>query len=304
MGAGDEVTGLSRSADEPQTAGAGRLSADLLDARAAADAVAQSRPEVVYHLAALASVSGSWERPDETLSENTLATLHLLEAVRSHAPEAVVLVVGSGEIYGPPESLPVDEDAPLRPQNPYAVSKAAVDLLAAMYADAHGLRTIRVRAFNHAGPRQGDAYVVSTLARQVAAGLEAGEDPIRLVTGNPEPRRDFTDVRDVVRAYRLLAQEATAGAFNVCSGHATSVAELDRHVARGHRSRDRPLRGSGAGARARGDGDPRLPRAPERPDRVEPRDPAHHDAGRRRRLVARAPGAVGFRARCADSPAP
>jgi GDP-4-dehydro-6-deoxy-D-mannose reductase len=93
--------------------------------------------------------------------------------------------------------------------------------------DAHGLEIVRVRAFNHAGPRQSTDYVVAALARQVAAGLEAGEDPIRLATGNPEPRRDFTDVRDVVRAYRLLADSDTPpGAYNVCSGKATSVAEL------------------------------------------------------------------------------
>jgi GDP-4-dehydro-6-deoxy-D-mannose reductase len=170
-------------------------------------------------------VGQSWREPATTLSENTVGTANLLESVRLEAPQAVVVVVGSGEVYGPPQALPVTEDAPLRPQNPYAVSKAAADLLTAMYADAHGLRTTRVRAFNHAGPRQGDAYVVSTLARQVAAGLESGEDPIRVVTGNPDPRRDFTDVRDVVRAYRLLV-EAEPGAYNVCSGRAVSVSEL------------------------------------------------------------------------------
>ena len=199
---------------------------DLLDAAATGRAIAQAEPEVVYHLAALASVAGSWERPGRALSENTLATLNLLEAVRTQTPDARVIVVGSGEIYGRPASLPVDEDAPLRPQNPYAVSKAAVDLLATMYADAHGLEVVRVRAFNHAGPRQSTDYVVASLARQVAAGLAAGENPVRVVTGNPEPRRDFTDVRDVVLAYRELAASAPPDAYNVCSWRATSVAEL------------------------------------------------------------------------------
>jgi GDP-4-dehydro-6-deoxy-D-mannose reductase len=171
-------------------------------------------------------VAASWRDPATPLVENPTATLHLLEAVRTHAPAAKVVAVGSGEVYGPPATLPVGEDAPLRPQNPYAVSKAAADLLAAMYADAHDLPVIRVRAFNHAGPGQGDAYVVATLCKQVAAGLLAGEDPIPLVTGSPEPRRDFTDVRDVARAYRLLAASAPPGAYNVCSGTATSVAEL------------------------------------------------------------------------------
>jgi GDP-4-dehydro-6-deoxy-D-mannose reductase len=199
---------------------------DLLDATATGHAIAQAEPEVVYHLAALASVAGSWERPGAALSENTLATLNLLEAVRVQAPDARVIVVGSGEIYGRPASLPVDEDAPLRPQNPYAVSKAAVDLLAAMYADAHGLEIVRVRAFNHAGPRQSTDYVVASLARQVAAGLAAGEDPVRVVTGNPEPRRDFTDVRDVVRGYRLLSARCEAGEiYNLGSGRGTRLAD-------------------------------------------------------------------------------
>jgi GDP-4-dehydro-6-deoxy-D-mannose reductase len=226
VAAGDDVVALSRSAAEPETAGARAVAVDLLDAPATGRAIAQAEPEVVYHLAALASVAGSWERPGTALSENTLATLNLLEAVRTQTPDARVIVVGSGEVYGRPTSLPVEEDAPLRPQNPYAVSKAAVDLLAAMYADAHGLAVVRVRAFNHAGPRQSTDYVVASLARQVAAGLAAGEDPVRVVTGNPEPRRDFTDVRDVVLAYRALAASAPPDAYNVCSGRATSVAEL------------------------------------------------------------------------------
>jgi GDP-4-dehydro-6-deoxy-D-mannose reductase len=226
VAAGDDVVALSRSAAEPETAGARAVAVDLLDAAATGRAVAEGQPEVVYHLAALASVADSWERPGIALTENTLATLNLLEAVRTQAPEARLIVVGSGEVYGRPAALPVDEDAPLRPQNPYAVSKAAIDLLAAMYVDTHGLEIVRVRAFNHAGPRQSTEYVIASLARQVATGLAAGGNPIRVVTGNPEPRRDFTDVRDVVLAYRELAGSAAPDAYNVCSGRATSVAEL------------------------------------------------------------------------------
>jgi GDP-4-dehydro-6-deoxy-D-mannose reductase len=225
--AGDEVVALSRSADEPVVEGAHAVAVDLMDAEATARAVAEAEPDVVFHLAAQASVPEAWGRPGGTLSLNLTTTLHLLEAVREHAPLARVVAVGSGEVYGPPASLPVDEDAPLRPQNPYAVSKAAADLLAGMYADAHGLDVIRVRAFNHAGPGQSDEYVLATLARQAAEGLSAGEGPLRIVTGNPEPRRDFTDVRDVARAYReLAAGQVPAGAYNVCSGEAVSVAEL------------------------------------------------------------------------------
>jgi len=153
-------------------------------------------------------------------------TLNLLEAVRAEAPGATVLLASSGEVYGPPDALPVEERAPLRPQNPYAVSKATADLLGGLYADAHGLRVVRARAFNHAGPGQSPTYVVSSLARQAARALRDGRSPVPITTGDPSPRRDFTDVRDVVRAYRLLAERAEPGVYNVCSERSTSVAEL------------------------------------------------------------------------------
>jgi GDP-4-dehydro-6-deoxy-D-mannose reductase len=153
-------------------------------------------------------------------------TLSVLEALRSEAPGATLVAVSSGEVYGPPATLPVDESALLRPQNPYAVSKAAGDLLAGFYADAHGLRVVRARSFNHAGPGQPPLYALASFARQVAAGLEAGDDPIRVVTGNPDTRRDYTDVRDVVRAYRLLAGAGWSGVVNVCSGRTASAREL------------------------------------------------------------------------------
>ena len=189
-------------------------------------AVRDAAPEIVHHLAARAHVGGSWREPGAYLRDNVAMTLHLLEAVRDEAPEAAVVVAGSSELYGPPAALPVDESAPLRPQNPYAVSKASADLLAGFFADAHGLRIIRARAFNHAGPGQEPIYAIASFARQVAAGLEAGEDPVRVVTGNPDARRDYTDVRDVVRAYRELAERAEPGIYNICSGRPASAAEL------------------------------------------------------------------------------
>jgi GDP-4-dehydro-6-deoxy-D-mannose reductase len=217
---------LSRGAEERAPEGAHAVAVDLVDADATTAAVRAAAPDVVYHLAALASVAESWEHPRRMLAENPLATLNLLEAVRAEASRARVLTVGTGEVYGPPARLPVDEEAPLRPQNPYAVSKAAADLLGGMYADAHGLVVVRARAFNHAGPGQAPIYVVASLARQVAAAVRAGEPRARVVTGNPDARRDFTDVRDVVRAYRLLAERADSGAYNVCSGRTASVRDL------------------------------------------------------------------------------
>jgi GDP-4-dehydro-6-deoxy-D-mannose reductase len=198
---------------------------ELLDAAAVADWVAAGRPDAVFHLAALASVPAAWEAPRETLVENLEVTLSVLEAVRTRAPEARVLIAGSGEVYGPPERLPVDESAPLRPQNPYAVSKAACDLLAGQYADAHGLAVVRTRAFNHAGPGQSDLYVVGTIARQVAEAEASGAAEVHLRTGSPDSARDFTDVRDVVRGY-LAALELDPGAYNVCSGRGISVREI------------------------------------------------------------------------------
>jgi GDP-4-dehydro-6-deoxy-D-mannose reductase len=201
---------------------------DLLDAEAVRRAVAAAAPTRVFHLAALASVARSWQEPRAVLHDNLEMTVNLLNAVRDEASDAVVVFVSSSEIYGPPERLPVTEDAPLRPQNPYAVSKAACDLLAGQYADAHGLRVVRMRAFNQAGPGQSEDYVVGTIARQVA---EAAGGAAVIRTGNPDSARDFTDVRDTARAY-AAASSLPAGVYNVCSGIATSVRALVEMAAR------------------------------------------------------------------------
>jgi GDP-4-dehydro-6-deoxy-D-mannose reductase len=217
------------------------------------------------------------------LVQNQAMTLNLLEAIRAETSQAVVVAVSSGEVYGRPESLPVDERAPLRPQNPYAVSKATADLLAGFYADAHGLRVVRPRAFNHAGPGQPPLYALASFTRQVAAGLEAGDEPIRVVTGNPDARRDFTDVRDVVRAYRLVADAGEPGVFNICSGRSTSVRELvaelrraagvdiehevDRALVRAHEVMD--IRGSAERLHAATGWQPEIPLAQTLTDTVE-----------------------------------
>jgi GDP-4-dehydro-6-deoxy-D-mannose reductase len=211
-----------------------RAELDLLDDRAVRREIAAAGPARVFHLAAHASVGRSWEEPATVLRDNVAMTLNLLEAVRHEAPDAVVVVASSSEVYGPPARLPVDESAALRPQNPYAVSKAACDLLAGQYADAHGLRVVRVRAFNQAGPGQSDEYVVGTITRQVAEAEANGASAAVVRTGSPEAARDFTDVRDTVRAY-VAAGGLPADAYNVCSGRATNVGgiiELARRAAR------------------------------------------------------------------------
>jgi GDP-4-dehydro-6-deoxy-D-mannose reductase len=207
---------------------------DLRDADAVARAVAAAAPKRVFHLAALASVGLSWEEPRAVLRDNLDMTLNLLNAVRDEAREAVVVLASSSEIYGPPERLPVTEEAPLRPQNPYAVSKAACDLLAGQYADAHGLPVVRMRAFNQAGPGQSEEYVLGTITRQVAEAEAGGAGAVVIRTGNPDSARDFTDVRDTVRAY-VSASSLPAGVYNVCSGQATTVRSLVEMAARAAR---------------------------------------------------------------------
>lgn len=197
---------------------------DLCHGAAVRATIAELQPRTVFHLAAFSSPSQSWERPDQGLLTNVEMTLNLLEAVRYEAPRTAVVLVGSGQIYGEPETLPITEDEPLAPGNPYAAGKVTSELLGGQYADAFGMRVVRLRPFNHAGPGQREEYVVSSLARQVAEAEAARLTEMTLRTGNPESRRDFTDVRDVVRAY-VLASELD-GAYNVCSGHSTSVAEL------------------------------------------------------------------------------
>jgi GDP-4-dehydro-6-deoxy-D-mannose reductase len=209
----------------PEAVSPSRSELDLLDAGAVRSAVREASPAVVFHLAALASVRRSWEEPAETLTGNVAMTANLLEAVRLEAPEATIMLIGSGEVYGPPAALPVDENALLRPQNPYAVSKAACDMLAGQYTDAFGMRVVRMRPFNHAGPGQSDDYVVGTLTRQVAQAEAAGQEEVLLRTGNPDSARDFTDVRDVARAY-VAAGSLDGGAYNVASGRAVTVREL------------------------------------------------------------------------------
>jgi GDP-4-dehydro-6-deoxy-D-mannose reductase len=221
---GDEVVGISRRGLVPAGAGSGR-SVDLLDGAAVRAVVRDLRPEVVYHLAALSSVGLSWEEPARTVQDNVATAVGMLEAVRLEAPDARIVWVSSCEVYGAPERLPVDELAPVKPANPYAVSKTAGDLLAGVYADSHGLDLVRARPFNHAGPGQLPIFIVSSLARQAAEGRLAGADPIRIVTGNPDTRRDFTDVRDVARAYRLLAEQGEPGIYNVSSGRSVSAAD-------------------------------------------------------------------------------
>jgi GDP-4-dehydro-6-deoxy-D-mannose reductase len=186
------------------------------------------RPDEVYHLAALSSVSESYAKPWATIENNVLAQLNLLEAVREHSPQAKVLIVGSNEEYGPPRraELPLTEHSPLRPASPYAVSKATQDLLGLQYHLSHGLDVVRVRPFNHTGPGQSERFVVPAFARQIAM-IEVGQQEATVHVGNLGARRDFSDVRDIVRGYVLALREGVAGdVYNLASGESRSIRGL------------------------------------------------------------------------------
>ena len=225
---GVEVAGIGRSVKPDLPALPSYDQVDLADAEATRTAIARLKPDQVVHLAAQASVARSWEEPAEVISSNVTTSLNLLEAVRLEAPGAITLVACSGEEYGRPQSLPVDESHPLAPRNPYATSKAMVDVLAGSYAEMHGMRVLRARAFNHAGPGQSDTYVVAQFARQIAEAeaAQSSGGHFEILTGNVEVRRDFCDVRDVVRAYLLALENAESGVFNVCSGRAIPVSDI------------------------------------------------------------------------------
>lgn len=194
---------------------------DLLDREAVVRAIAAARPSAVYHCAGIAHVGATWSDPARALQVNVLGTHYLLEAVQAARLDCPVLVTGSALVYRPsPDAL--TEDHPIAPDSPYGVSKLAQELIARRAA---GLRTILVRPFNHAGPRQDDAYVTSSFARQIAE-IEMGRREPVLHVGNLEARRDITDVRDTVRAYRMLVEHGRPGPYNVCSGRAHRVSDL------------------------------------------------------------------------------
>jgi len=188
----------------------------------------QAQPDVIFHLAAQPLVSASRRDPWGTLETNIRMQLNVLEGVARVKPTCQVLVVGSSEEYGlvSPEDLPIDEETPLRPLSAYALSKVTQDLMGLQYALTHKLHIVRVRPFNHIGPRQRPGFVAPDLASQIAAA-ELGQQPPVLQVGNLEARRDFSDVRDVVRAYVMLLTHGEPGnVYNVGSGVSHSVQEL------------------------------------------------------------------------------
>lgn len=204
---------------------------DVTDAEVVAGAVNEVRPEVVYHLAGLAHVGRSWEEPQEYFRVNGAGTLSVVEAARRARVPPRVVVVSSAEVYGAvrPEQLPVGEDEPFRPVSPYAASKAAAELVALQAHLGHGLHVVRARPFNHTGAGQATTFAVPAFAARIAEAVRDGTGVLRV--GNLSAARDLLDVRDVVRAYRLLAGLGQPGqAYNVCSGRAVVMEDVVRRM--------------------------------------------------------------------------
>lgn len=204
------------------------LEADMRDGHSLEVAVNESEPDYVYHLAAQSFVPMSWRAPTDTLETNIIGIVHLFEAIRKSKFDPKIHVAGSSEEYGMvyPNEVPIKETNPLRPLSPYGVSKVSQDKLSYQYHKSYGLKIVVTRAFNHTGPRRGDVFVSSNFSKQLAE-IEKGLKKPVIEVGNLEAKRDFSDVRDVVKGYWLALQKCDfGGVYNICSGKAISIKEL------------------------------------------------------------------------------
>jgi len=198
---------------------------DVTDQVAMSNIVEEVMPDCIFHLAAQSFVPDSWRYPSSTLTTNVLGTVCVLEAARRFGDHCIVHVAGSSEEYGfvLPEESPITENQPLRPFSPYGVSKVATDLLAQQYNKSYGLRTVITRAFNHTGPRRGEFFICSKIAKRLAQ-IKLDKAPPTLMLGNLDAVRDFTDVRDMARAYWSAVNNCTYGTpYNIGLGRATTI---------------------------------------------------------------------------------
>lgn len=201
---------------------------ELKDPHSVDELIKTVRPDYIFHLAAQSFVPTSWNSPAETLTANQIGQVNLFEAILKYEVDCTIQIACSSEEYGLvyPEEVPIKEENPLRPLSPYAVSKVGQDYLGYQYHKSYGLKVIRTRTFNHTGPRRGEAFVTSNFAKQIAE-IEKGIKPPILYVGNLKAKRDFTDVRDVVRAYWLAVEKGIPGeVYNIASGVAYSIEEM------------------------------------------------------------------------------
>lgn len=231
---GFEVAGTFRwrSRDENLSVVKGRVhlfDADLRDPVGVRKVITEFQPERIFHLAAQSYVHASWFSPAETMTTNIQSQVNLLEAVREAGLEDCrIHVAGSSEEYGMvyPDETPIKESNPLRPLSPYAVSKVAQDLMGYQYHQSYGMFIVRTRAFNHEGPRRGDVFVTSNFAKQIAE-IEKGKKEAIIHVGNLEAYRDYTDARDVVKAYVVALERCEAGeVYNIGSGEAWRIGDM------------------------------------------------------------------------------
>lgn len=206
------------------------IECELRDDVAVRSVIGKIEPDRVFHLAAQSFVPSSWISPADTLNNNIIGQLHLFEAIKEKGliDKTRVLIACSSEEYGMvyEDEVPIKESNPLRPLSPYAVSKVAQDMMGYQYHESYGLHVIRSRAFNHTGPRRGEIFVTSTFAQQIAL-IEAGVQEPFIKVGNLDAKRDFTDVRDTVRAYTMLLEKGKPGeVYNICSGSTIAIKDL------------------------------------------------------------------------------
>jgi len=202
--------------------------ADLLDAHSLYKVIDEVRPKYIFHLAAQSYVQSSWASPANTLEVNIIGTVHLFEAVRKSDLDITIQIACSSEEYGKvfKNELPIREDNPLRPLSPYAVSKLAMDYLGYQYYESYGIKVIRTRGFNHTGPRRGDVFSESTFAKQIAEIEKGKKEPVVYV-GNLNAVRDYTDVRDMVRAYYISVQKCKPGeAYVIATGTGWKIGDV------------------------------------------------------------------------------
>ena len=201
---------------------------ELRDPYSVEKLIREKQPDLIFHLAAQSHVPTSWNSPIDTIVNNVAGQVNILEAMTRFRPSGKVLISCSSEEYGrvEPGELPVKETAPLRPLSPYAVSKVTQDLLGYLYYRSRSLHIVRTRTFNHTGPRRGEHFATSNFAKQIAE-IEHGHRPPVIEVGNLEARRDFTDVRDVVRAYDLALRHGIPGeVYNIAAGRCWSIREV------------------------------------------------------------------------------